>query len=59
MSFVIIECTLMGVSNTVILEVFEGYDENSRASRSNTTYSQHNKYTLFSGNSRNIFVNSV
>ena len=29
MSFVIIECTLMSVSNTVILEVFEGYDENS------------------------------
>ena len=38
MSFVIIDCTLMGVSNTVILEVFEGYDENSRASHSNTTY---------------------
>ena len=38
MSFVIIECTLMRVSNTVILEVFKGYDENSRASRSNTTY---------------------
>ena len=33
-----IKIVLELVSNTVILEVFEGYDQNSRASRSNTTY---------------------
>ena len=36
--FVIIECAVIRASNTVILEVFEGYNQNSRASRSNTTY---------------------
>ena len=31
---------VMRGSDTVILVVFEGYDQNSRASRSNTTYAK-------------------